>query len=37
MSGLIRIKCPECKEWMSQGLENLCKKCRTFPLKTEEE
>ena len=32
MSGIVRIRCPECKEWMTRG-EDLCGDCHVFLLK----
>lgn len=36
MSGIIRIKCPRCNEWMRNAID-LCPDCKVFLLKVKAE
>lgn len=36
MSGIIKIKCPECDKWMRQA-EDLCSDCQVFLIKVKED
>ena len=36
MTGIIRVKCPKCKEWMRQSLD-LCADCIVTQIKIKEE
>ena len=36
MSGVVRIKCPTCKQWMRLG-DDLCEECSIVVIRSEEE
>lgn len=36
MSGIVKIKCPECDKWMRQT-QDLCPDCQVFLIKVKEE